>query len=363
MAGDHPPAALRARHLGAPRHRCCDSVRHRVTRLASSVGRIGQGDPVTTSGTVLGPDSTTDEVLDGVDLSGTTVLVTGGSGGLGLETVRALAVHGAHVIATGRDVPRAEAAVEGLGLPSGAVVDVEELDLASLDSVRAAADRIGDRYDSLDVLVANAGVMACPQGRTADGFETQFGTNHLGHFLFVNRLVPLLVSGAASRVVVLTSAGHRFDDIDLDDVQIEATPYTPFLAYHRAKTANILFAVELDRRHRADGLRACAVHPGTIDDTGIQRHLGPEAIARMHAHRRHTKTIASGAATSVWAAVVADADAIGGGYAEDCHVSPVSDIDPMTPEGRTGVRSYAIDPARSARLWAISEELVGEGFP
>jgi NAD(P)-dependent dehydrogenase (short-subunit alcohol dehydrogenase family) len=311
----------------------------------------------------FGADTTTDEVLEGVDLSGTTVLVTGGSGGLGLETVRSLATHGATVVATARDVGRAGDAIAGLGLADPAAVGVEELDLASLASVRSATDRIRERYDRLDALVANAGVMACPQGRTADGFETQFGTNHLGHFLFVNRLVPLLVSGAPSRVVMVTSSGHRFDDIDLDDVNFEKEPYTPFGSYHRAKTANILFAVELDRRHRHEGLRAAAVHPGTIDETDIQRHLDQEAIDLMHAHRRHTKTIATGAATQVWAAVVADADEIGGGYGEDCHVSPVSDVDPMTPEGRTGVRSYAVDPERAARLWAISEELVGERFP
>jgi NAD(P)-dependent dehydrogenase (short-subunit alcohol dehydrogenase family) len=317
---------------------------------------------MSTGAVELGPDTTTEEVLAGVDLTGTTALVTGGSGGLGLETVRALASHGARVVATARDTTRATSAVDALELPAQATVDVEELDLGSLASVRAAAGRLAARYDRLDVLVANAGVMACPQGRTSDGFEVQFGTNHLGHFVFVNRLVPLLLAGAPSRVVVLTSAGHRFDDVDLDDVNVEASPYTPFGAYHRAKTANILFAVELDRRHAQDGLRACAVHPGTIDDTDIQRHLDAEAIARMHAHRRHSKTIASGAATSVWAAVVADAEVIGGGYAEDCHVSPVSDVDPMTAEGRTGVRSYAVDPERAARLWSISEELVGERF-
>jgi NAD(P)-dependent dehydrogenase (short-subunit alcohol dehydrogenase family) len=311
----------------------------------------------------FGADTTAEEVLDGVDLTGTTALVTGGSGGLGAETVRALATHGARVVATARDTAKATANLTALGLTVGDAVTVEELDLASLASVRAASDRIAERHEGLNILIANAGVMACPQGTTADGFETQFGTNHLGHFVFVNRLLPLLVEGAPSRVVMLTSAGHRFGDIDLDDVNFERSPYTPFDAYHRAKTANILFAVELDRRWRDRGVRACAVHPGTIDATDIQRHLEPAAIELMLAHRIHTKTIASGAATSVWAAVVADAEEIGGGYGEDCHVSPVSDIDPMTPEeGRTGVRSYAVDLERAARLWTLSEELVGERF-
>jgi NAD(P)-dependent dehydrogenase (short-subunit alcohol dehydrogenase family) len=317
---------------------------------------------MTRGSSTFGRDTTTEEVLAGIDLTGTTALVTGGSGGLGAETVRVLAAHGATVIATARDVARAHYALAGLGVPLGDSVTIEELDLASLESVRAAAERIAERIEGLNILIANAGVMACPQGVTADGFEMQFGTNHLGHFVLVNRLLPLLVEGAPSRVVMLTSAGHRFGDIDLDDPNFERSPYTPFDAYHRAKTANILFAVEFDRRYREQGVRACAVHPGTIDETDIQRHLSREALDLMLAHRIHTKTIASGAATSVWAAVVADADAIGGGYGEDCHVSPVSDIDPTTPEGRTGVRSYAVDPERAAALWELSEELVDERF-
>jgi NAD(P)-dependent dehydrogenase (short-subunit alcohol dehydrogenase family) len=314
-------------------------------------------------GTGFDRDTTTDEVLAGVDLEGVTVLVTGGSGGLGLETVRALATHGATVIATARDVARAQEAIDGLGMPEAAAVRVEQLDLASLASVREAADRIVARDDHLDVLIANAGVMASPKGLTADGFETQFGTNHLGHFVFVNRVLPLLLAGAPSRLVMLTSAGHRLGDVDLDDPNFEVGDYTPFDAYHRSKTANVLFATEIDRRYRDRGLRACAVHPGTIDDTDIQRHLSQASIDLMHAHRIHTKTIESGAATQVWAAVVAGADETGGAYGEDCHVSGVSDIDPMTPEGRTGVRSYAVDPERSAALWSLSEELVGESFP
>jgi NAD(P)-dependent dehydrogenase (short-subunit alcohol dehydrogenase family) len=310
----------------------------------------------------FGRDTTTDEVLAGIDLSGITALVTGGSSGLGTETVRALAAHGATIVATARDTAKAARVLAEAGVRLGDAVEVEELDLASLASVRAAADRVGARHDALDLVIGNAGVMACPQGRTTDGFETQFGTNHLGHFVLVNRLMPLLVAGAPSRVVMLTSAGHRFADVDLDDPNLERSPYTPFDAYHRAKTANILFAVELDRRWRRHGVRACAVHPGTIDDTDIQRHLDQAAVDRMLAHRIHTKTIASGAATTVWAAMVADADAIGGHYGEDCHVSPVSDIDPMTPEGRTGVRSYAVDPARAAALWERSEAMVGERF-
>ena len=313
-----------------------------------------------TTPATFGQDTTADEVLEGTDLTGKVILVTGASGGLGAETVRALATHGAEVVATARDRAKAERVLTAAGLAVGDQVRVEELDLAALASVRAAADRILERCTRLDALIANAGVMAAPLGRTADGFETHFGTNHLGHFVFVNRVMPLLVAGAPSRVVMLTSAGHRYGDVDLDDPNFERGDYTPFDGYHRSKTANILFAAELDRRWRSRGVRACAVHPGTIDDTDIQRHLDQAAIDLMHAHRIHTKTIPAGASTSVWAAVVVDADAIGGGYGEDCHVSPVSDEAPTATGGRTGVRSYALDPRRSAALWSLSEDLVGE---
>ena len=321
---------------------------------------------MSTGAVELGPDTTTEEVLDGLDLSGTTALVTGGSGGLGLETVRALASHGARVVATARDVGRASAAVDALDLRPSAGVDVVELDLASLASVRAAADRLVERGEAFDVLVANAGVMACPQGRTSDGFETQFGTNHLGHFLFVNRLVPLLLAGAPSRVVVLTSAGHRFDDVDLDDVNVEASPYTPFGAYHRAKTANILFAVEFDRRHKARGVRATAVHPGGIQ-TELGRHMKPEVMqalvdsinANQPAGQTFSwKTIPQGAATSVWAAVVAPVEDVAAHFCEDCHVAELQE----GADIRAGVRAYALDPERAKALWAKSEAMVGETF-
>jgi NAD(P)-dependent dehydrogenase (short-subunit alcohol dehydrogenase family) len=311
---------------------------------------------------VFDAHTTTDELLEGVDLTGSVVLVTGASAGIGLETARVLATHGATVIAAVRDVGKAEAALAEVGIGTDHDVTIEQVDLASLASVRAFTDRIAADHDHLDLLIANAGLMACPQAKTADGFDLQFGTNHLGHFVFVNRLLPIVVNGDASRVVMLTSLGHRYDDLDFDDLNVEED-YTPFGAYHRSKTANILYAAELDRRYRDQGLRACAVHPGTIDETDIQRHLSQASIDLMHAHRRHTKTMESGAATQVWAAVVADADAVGGTFCEDCHVAPVNDLDEMTPEGRTGVKSYALDPRRSARLWAVSEELVGERFP
>ncbi|CAN5549853.1 SDR family NAD(P)-dependent oxidoreductase [soil metagenome] len=308
--------------------------------------------------------STADEVLEGVDLSGRWVLVTGAASGLGQETARALAAHGANVVLGVRDVGRAEdalAVIRAAAAATGASVEVRPLDLASLASVRAFTDQVATDHELLDVIIANAGVMATPEGRTDDGFETQFGVNHLGHFVLVNRLRPLL-AGPAARIVNLSSAGHRFGDVVLDDPFFERTPYDPWQAYGRSKTANVLFAVELDRRGREAGVRAAAVHPGTIHTT-LGRHLTPETIGVLPPARvgRESmwKTIPAGAATSVWAGFVADADAVGGRYCEDCHVSEVTD-DSADP---TGVFAYALDPETAAALWARSEELVGEAFP
>ena len=308
-------------------------------------------------------ESTTDDVLDGVDLSGNWVLITGASAGLGQETARAVAAHGGNVVLAVRDVAKGEQAAEFIraaAAATGASVEVRGVDLTSFASVRAFTDEVAADHDRLDVMIANAGVMATPERRTADGFELQFGTNHLGHFLLVNRLRPLFAGGPA-RVVNLSSAGHRFSDVVLDDANFERTPYDPWQAYGRSKTANVLFAVELDRRGRSVQQRACAVHPGTVS-TELGRYLTEEALATLIEARGDQetvwKTVDVGAATSVWAGFVADADAIGGRYCEDCHVAEVSD-DPS----RGGVNAYALDPDRAKALWARSEELVGESFP
>jgi NAD(P)-dependent dehydrogenase (short-subunit alcohol dehydrogenase family) len=312
----------------------------------------------------LGRRTTTDDLVGDRDLTDLTALVTGSSAGLGVETVRALADRGATVLATARDTAKARRALGDAGVDLDGSVTVEACDLASLASVRDCTDRILGSTDRLGLLVANAGVMACPEGRTADGFETQFGTNHLGHFVLVNRLVPLLIAGAPSRVVTVSSAGHRLGDVDLDDPNFDGGGYVPFVAYGRSKTANILFAVELDRRLRHLGVRAAAVHPGGID-TELGRHLDDATKAFIEARRQENpglgKTVAEGAATSLWAGVAADAGEVGGRYAEDCAVSPVIDGDP-DPAGPSGVRSYALDPDRAAALWARSESLVGERF-
>src|ERR1700680_2045758 len=280
--------------------------------------------------TSFGATSTTDEVLRGMDLSGKRVLVTGVSAGLGVESARALAAHGAEVIGTARDLSKAQGATEQVRAQAAGrgSLHLVHLDLASLVSVRRCADSLLAAGKPFDVIIANAGVMACPKGTTVDGFETQFGTNHLGHFVLVNRIVSLLRPG--SRLVNLSSAGHRYADVDLEDPNFERSPYAEFTAYGRSQTATVLFAVEFDRRHKASGVRATAVHPGGIQ-TELSRHMTPEAmeklIAEINANQPKGaapfsyKSIPQGAATSVWAACVADAEAIGARYCEDCHVA------------------------------------------
>jgi len=315
---------------------------------------------------IFGATSTTDDVLEGVSLSGKRVLVTGVSAGLGVETARALAAHGAQVVGAARDLGKAKAATAEVraDAANGGGFKLVELDLASLASVRACADALLADGRTFDLVIANAGVMACPFGKTADGFETQFGTNHLGHFVLVNRIASLMKPG--SRLVNLSSAGHRYSDVDLDDPNFERTPYDPWVAYGRSKTANVLFAVEFDRRHRASGVTATAVHPGGIR-TELSRHLTPEAMQSLmdrinaaNAAAGHPpfsfKTVPQGAATTVWASVVALADEVGGRYCEDCHVAEIV----PDPASRKGVKPYALDPDRAKALWAKSEEMVAE---
>jgi NAD(P)-dependent dehydrogenase (short-subunit alcohol dehydrogenase family) len=315
---------------------------------------------------LFGAESTTDEVLEGVDLSGKRILVTGVSAGLGVETARVLVAHGARVVGTARELDKARTAH---GIPSGSGdgtgLELAELDLASLASVRACADGLVATGKPFDVIIANAGIMACPKGTTADGFETQFGTNHLGHFVLVNRIASLLKPGG--RLVNLSSGGHLYSDVDLDDPNFERTPYDAFSAYGRSKTANILFAVEFDRRHKTAGIRATAVHPGAIH-TELGRHMTPEVLKQLmdsiaasstgDGPSMSFKTAPQGAATSVWAGFVAPADQVGGRYCEDCHVAETVSVGGFGG----GVLGYAVDPERAKALWAKSEEMVGERF-
>jgi NAD(P)-dependent dehydrogenase (short-subunit alcohol dehydrogenase family) len=322
---------------------------------------------------VLGATSTTEDVLSGVNLHGKRVLVTGVSAGLGVETARSLAAHGAQVVGAARDLTKAKAAtteVQKAAAANGGSFELIELDLASLKSVRVCSDKLLAKKDPFDVVIANAGVMATPFTTTTDHFEMQFGTNHLGHFVLANRIAPLIRAGG--RLINLSSAGHRFSNVDLQDPNFERTPYDPWVAYGRSKTANILFSVAFDKRHRGRGVRAAAVHPGGIQ-TELGRHLGADELQklvdRISAQRAaegkgpfQWKTIPQGAATSVWAGIVAPADEIGARYCENCHVGNILPEDAAITVVSEGVRAYAVDPSNAEALWKKSEELVGESF-
>ncbi len=308
----------------------------------------------------FGPTTTTEEVLEGIDLTGRTALVTGGSSGLGKETSRALAAHGALVILTARDVPKGEAVAAEIRSSTGnPKVSVEELELGSLASVRAFAERVLAKHPRLDLLINNAGVMACPQAQTSDGFELQFGSNHLGHFLMTCLLVPALRRGTAPRVVSLSSRGHHMSPVVFEDIAFEQRPYDKWQSYGQAKTANVLFAVGLEKRLGASGIHANAVHPGAIL-TELGRHLQPEDLVFLQSRAKgmQFKSVEQGAATSVYTATAPDLAGRGGLYLEDCHVAPVNDA----PDALEGVKSYAIDGANAERLWALSEQLVGARF-
>ena len=309
----------------------------------------------------FGPDTTTDEVLAGIDLDGKSALVTGGSSGLGAETARALASKGARVVLTARDVAKGEAVAQGIRKSTGNdAVEVAALELDSLASIRAFAERFLARHDALQILVNNAGVMACPFGKTVDGFEQQFGTNHLGHFLMTGLIAPALLRGAPSRIVSVSSRGHQNSPVVFDDIHFERRPYDKWLAYGQAKTANILFAVELERRLGARGVHANALHPGVIL-TELSRHMHREDYEHLRKRAAPSgglkmKSVAAGAATSVYAATAPELEGRGGLYLEDCRVAQVNDDASATG----GVRSYALDAEAAKRLWAISEAAVGQ---
>ena len=297
-----------------------------------------------------------EEVVAGLDLRGKTILVTGVSSGLGAESARVFAKAGATVVGGVRDLEKARTAL------GGADVDLGALDLTSLASVRAFARWFDARHRRLDVLVNNAGIMACPRGSTQDGFELQFGTNHLGHFLLTCLLVPKLIASAPARVVCLSSGAHRIAGVDLEDPGYERRPYAAWEAYGRSKSANALFAVELDRRLRERGVRANAVHPGVIL-TELGRHLTPDTMKEMTSRATSAgpmkfKDVPHGAATQVWAAVSPELDGVGGRYLEDVRLA-----NPSRAESDTaGYAAHAVDPEIAARLWTLSEKLVGQRF-
>jgi len=306
-------------------------------------------------GSGFGAHSTAREVLEGIDLSGKLALVTGGYSGLGLETTRALAGAGADVIVPARRRETAEQALAGFDR-----VEVDELDLADLASVRAFAERFLASGRSAAIVINNAGIMACPETRVGPGWEAQFATNHLGHYALVNLLWPAIARESA-RVVSVASAGHRRSPIRWDDVMFERS-YDKWEAYGQAKTANVLFAVHLDALGRDAGVRAFSLHPGGIR-TPLQRHLTTEEMVAAGWIDEQGNLIASGfktpeqgAATQVWAATSPELAGMGGVYCEDCDIAELVPADATTSGG---VREYAVDPDQAARLWALSAELTG----
>jgi NAD(P)-dependent dehydrogenase (short-subunit alcohol dehydrogenase family) len=311
-------------------------------------------------GSGFGHGSTAREVIDGIDLAGKAAIVTGGYSGLGLETVRALVSAGAEVTVPARRTEHAKEVLAGAGL--GDTVTVEEMDLADQDSVKAFAQRYMAGHGSLDILINNAAIMASPEQHVGPGWEAQFATNHLGHFTLVNALWPALSASGNARVVSLSSTGHKLSPIRFEDINF-ATGYDKWRAYGQAKTANSLFAVELDRRGREFGVRSFAVHPGGIM-TELQRHLPKEemvAAGWMDGEgnlREGFKTPEQGAATSVWAATSPALAGKGGVYCEDCDIANPTDKD--SPLARyQGVDAHAIDKAEAGKLWDLSAELTG----
>jgi NAD(P)-dependent dehydrogenase (short-subunit alcohol dehydrogenase family) len=306
--------------------------------------------------------STTDDVMQGISLAGKLAVVTGASSGLGTQTCRALAAAGAAVLMLARDSDKLAAVAQQLQQDNpAAILHTATMDLADLDSVRATAAAILAEHAQIHLLINNAGVMACPLARTAQGYEMQFGTNHLGHFLFTCLLVPALVAGAPGRVVTLSSAGHRIADVNLDDSAYVLREYDKWQAYGESKTANALFAVGLDTRLAGSGVRSFAVHPGAIV-TSLGRHLDeadyPFLMSRQPAGEEMVfKSVEQGAATSVWAATSPELAGRGGVYLEDCQIAG-----PAGPDSIGGVESYAVDAPAAERLWAVSEVLVGQSF-
>jgi NAD(P)-dependent dehydrogenase (short-subunit alcohol dehydrogenase family) len=305
----------------------------------------------------FGARSTATEVLAGIDLSGKLAIVTGGYSGLGLEMVRALTAAGARVIVPARRRAHAEGVLAGI---DGVTVDA--LDLGDLDSVHAFADRVLDAEPSVDILIGNAAIMACPETRVGPGWEAQFATNHLGHFALANRLWPALAAGGGARVVALSSTGHKLSPIRFDDLDFEEG-YDKWEAYGQSKTANSLFAVHFDALAQDAGVRAFAAHPGGIM-TPLQRHLSrEEMIASGWMDEAGNldprfKTPEQGASTAVWAATSPALTGMGGVYCENCDIAEPTDVG--SPTARIeGVDAHAIDPDAAARLWTVSAELTG----
>ncbi|WP_328292211.1 SDR family NAD(P)-dependent oxidoreductase [Kineococcus sp. NBC_00420] len=306
-------------------------------------------------GSGFGHDSTAIEVLEGIDLTGKLVVLTGGYSGIGLEATRALTAAGAHVVVPARRPEHAAAELGGVG-------EVAELDLGDQGSIARFANTFLDSGRSIDAFIGNAGIMANPLIRIEGGWESQFGTNHLGHYALVNRLWPAIAAGGG-RVVSLSSSAHHRSGIRWDDVMFERSEYDKWAAYGQAKTANALFALHLDALAAPQGVRAFSVHPGGIL-TPLQRHLPREEMVNLgwidadgNLLMDGFKTPAGGASTEVWAATNPKLDGLGGVFCEDCEIA--LPVDAERPRFTVGVAPHATDPEAAARLWALSAELTG----
>ena len=308
----------------------------------------------------FGAKTTTDEVLDGIDLSGKSVLITGGTSGLGAETARAMAAKGAEVMITARTKAKGQATVDQIKASTGKTISVEALELGSTKSIRAFAERINSGDRKIDLLINNAGIMACAEGTTEDGFEMQFGTNHLGHFLMTCLIAPSLTDGG--RVVVLSSSAHQMSDVMFDDIDMKKGGYERWKSYGQSKTANALFAVELNKRLAARNIEVFSVHPGVIG-TGLTKHLRIRDflmfIPLMLIGAVKRKSVPAGAATQCFAGTAPEVAGHGGSFLADCKIAEIS---PQKKNDMTVVWPYAIDPEAAERLWSLSEDLLGERF-
>jgi NAD(P)-dependent dehydrogenase (short-subunit alcohol dehydrogenase family) len=329
--------------------------------MSTSQTPLGSGFTVT---------STATDVIQGIDLTGKIAIVTGGYSGIGLQTVRVFAGAGARVIVPARDLVRAEAALNGI-----AGVEIAPLDLTDPASIDAFAAEFLKSGRPLHILVNNAGIMALPElTRDARGHELQFATNHLGHFQLTLGLWPALVRAQGARVVSVASVGHRFSPVMFDDIDFEHRPYSPWASYGQSKTANILFAVELDKRGQKEGVRAFALHPGGIIETGLVKHIPTETLKALGAldadgkavidPAKDLKTVPQGAATQVWCATSPRLNGLGGVYCENSDIAPMQRADAQSMAtvddtlGQSGVSPYAVDPEAAAKLWTVSAQML-----
>lgn len=310
--------------------------------------------------------STASEVLAGIDLKGKTAVVTGGYSGIGLETVRALAAHGARVIVPVRSPQKAAKTLATIPRD----VTSAPMDLGDLASVQGFAASLLDQFDRLDLLINNAGVMACPEARVGPNWESQFGICHMGQFALAQTLMPLLQSTPGARVVALSSTAHKISDIHWNDIQFERRTYDKWQAYGQAKTANALFANALSRRLKPSGGLAFSVHPGGIF-TPLQRHLPQEEMIALgwlgadgkpsELAKQGFKTPEQGASTTLWAATSPRLAGKPGVYCENCDIA--APTDPASPAaGIMGVNAHACNDESAERLWEISEDLLARAM-